>query len=299
MGVMFAGCSLFNQDISNWNVSGVTNMDGMFINCNLFNQDLSSWCVSLIPSIPVNFDNGATSWVLPRPIWGTCPGPTPTPTPTMTNTQTPTATETLTQTPTPTPTPTNPCPNCVAQDITIGSQTWTKCNLDVSTYANGDTIPEVTDPTVWTGLTTGAWCYYNNDSANGVIYGKLYNWYAVSDPRGLAPAGYHIPTDAEWTTLTDYLGSQSIAGGKMKETGLCHWLTPNTNATNESGFTALPGGYRFHNSGVFNFITTDGYWWSSTDSSNEKYWNIYLRYNSGELGMKEMGDCGYVRCVKN
>jgi uncharacterized protein (TIGR02145 family) len=99
-------------------------------------------------------------------------------------------------------------------------------NLNVSHYRNGDVIPQVTDPTAWSSLTTGAWCYYNNDTANGTVYGKLYNWYAVNDPRGLSPQGWHVPTDAEWTNLTSCLGGESLAGGKMKATTL--WDSPNT-----------------------------------------------------------------------
>src|SRR5690606_33259564 len=117
-----------------------------------------------------------------------------------------------------------------------------------------DVIPQVTDPTIWGNLTTGAWCYYNNDPANEIIYGKLYNWYAVNDPRGLAPVGWHIPSDSEWTILTDYLGGFEVAGGKMKETGTTHWANPNIGADNSSGFTGLPGGYRAYNSAEFNTI---------------------------------------------
>ncbi len=100
--------------------------------------------------------------------------------------------------------------------VTIGNQTWTKSNLNVSRYRNGDPIPQVQDPSQWANLTTGAWCYYNNDPANGLIYGKLYNWYAVNDPRGIAPIDWHVPSDAEWTILTDFLGGINVAGGKMK-----------------------------------------------------------------------------------
>jgi len=100
----------------------------------------------------------------------------------------------------------------------IGNQIWTTKNLDVATYRNGDAIPQVQDYTAWANLTTGAWCYYANNTANGTTYGKLYNWYAVNDPRGLAPKGYHIPTDKEWTMLTDYLGGESVANSKMKST---------------------------------------------------------------------------------
>ena len=203
--------------------------------------------------------------------------------------------------------PPSPCPDCVAQDITIGTQTWAKCNLDVSTYANGDPIPEVTDPTAWAALTTGAWCYYNNDSVNGTTYGKLYNWYAVNDPRGLAPVGYHIPSDTEWTTLTTFLGGESVAGGKMKETDLCHWLTPNTDATNSSNFTGLPGGCRYlsNTSFIFFEINKYGYWWSSTvNGSNPGFPNVFYRrlnYNNATAGRNNISKAsGFsVRCIKN
>ena len=149
-------------------------------------------------------------------------------------------------------------------EVAIGSQTWSIKNLDVATYSDGTLIPEVTDPTEWANLTTGAWCYYNNDSANGATYGKLYNWYAVAgiyneasktnanQRKKLAPTGYHTPSDAEWTTLTDYLGGESVAGGKMKETDTANWLSPNHNATNSSVFSGLPGGYRNYNETFYN-----------------------------------------------
>jgi uncharacterized protein (TIGR02145 family) len=154
-------------------------------------------------------------------------------------------------------------------------------NLDVSIYKNGDTIPQVTDPEAWASLTNGAWCYYNNDSSQNATYGKLYNWYAVADPRGLAPAGYHIPSDAEWTTLVIGLGGDQVSGdegGKMKETGTTHWTTPNTGATNSSGFAGLPGGNRIANApnGPFYDFGDSGYWWSSTESSPANAWYRYL-----------------------
>ena len=149
--------------------------------------------------------------------------------------------------------------------VTICSQVWMTKNLDVSTYRNGDAIPQVIDPTAWANLTTGAWCYYNNDAANGPIYGKLYNWYAVNDVRGLAPTGYHVPSDAEWTTLETCFGGSSVAGGAMKEIGTTHWLSPNTGATNSSGFAGLPGGFRGSGNATFNLIGNNGYWWSSTE----------------------------------
>jgi uncharacterized protein (TIGR02145 family) len=147
--------------------------------------------------------------------------------------------------------------------VTICNQTWTDKNLDLSTYRNGDTIPQVTDQLKWANLKTGAWCYYNNDTANGRIYGKLYNWYAVTDPRGLAPKGWHIPSVAEWETLMNCLGGEFLAGGKMKETGTVHWLSPNDGANNSSKFTALPAGWR--ESDKFNYINGITRWWSTTE----------------------------------
>jgi uncharacterized protein (TIGR02145 family) len=154
--------------------------------------------------------------------------------------------------------------------VKIGTQVWTKENLNVTKYRNGDVIPQVTDPNQWANLTTGAWCYYNNDPANGAIYGKLYNWYAVNDPRGFAPEGWHVPSDVEWTTLATYLGGDNVAGGKMKEIGTVHWPSPNSGATNSSGFTALPGGYLPNN--TFYDIAQHGYWWSSSEQNSTTAW---------------------------
>ena len=195
---------------------------------------------------------------------------------TSTTTIVPTTTTTTTVTPTTTTTTTiAACVDCIPSDVTIGTQTWSKCNLNVDTYLNGDPIPEVTDPNTWIGLTTGAWCYYSNDSANEPTYGKLYNWFAVNDPRGLAPTGYHIPTNDELITLLNYIDPASSggatvpnnAGGPLKEVQFCHWDAPNTAATNSSGFTGLPGGFRETLSGVFGGINEVGTWWSSTEDN--------------------------------
>ena len=176
--------------------------------------------------------------------------------------------------------------------VTIGTQTWTKKNLDVATYSDGTPIPQVTDPEKWAALTTGAWCYYNNDPANGAVYGKLYNWYAVagiynkasgtdaSQRKKLAPTGYHLPTDSEWTTLTDYLGGAGVAGSELKETGTTHWNSPNTDATNTSGFKGLPGGLRYID-GTFDDIGYDGYWWSSSEYLSTYAWYRFLYYYNG------------------
>ncbi len=156
-------------------------------------------------------------------------------------------------------------------EVVIGTQVWKTRNLDVTTYRNGDPIPQVTDPTQWINLTTGAWCYYENNTANGTVYGKLYNWYAVNDSRGLAPTGYHVPSDAEWTTLTTFLGGEGVAGGKMKSTDTSLWQSPNTSATNESGFTGLPGGCR-SDDGAFDDVGDGGDWWSSSENGTASAW---------------------------
>ena len=183
--------------------------------------------------------------------------------------------------------------------VTIGSQVWMVENLDVCTYRNGDPIPQVTDLNEWKNTTSGAWCYYNNDPATGEIYGKLYNWYAINDPRGIAPTGWHIPSDEEWTNLTDFLGGSGVAGGKMKESGLSHWNNPNSGATNLSGFTALPGGFRGI-SGSFTNISLHSYFWSSTKKNNDA-WNRDLSY--GDAGvvrdLKDLFIGHSVRCIKD
>ena len=189
--------------------------------------------------------------------------------------------------------------------ITICTQLWMQSNLNTSHYRNGDLIPQVTDPTAWAALTTGAWCYYNNDPAMGAIYGKLYNWYAVTDPRGLAPTGWHVPSDSEWTTLTTCLGGNSVAGGAMKTTGTIQagtglWNSPNTAATNSSGFAGLPAGYRDSN-GTFDIIGLSGYWWSSTEYYTSDAWFRYLNYYLATVfrlnGSKRDGFS--VRCVRD
>jgi uncharacterized protein (TIGR02145 family) len=162
--------------------------------------------------------------------------------------------------------------------VIIGTQEWMKENLNVSKYSDGTPIPQVTDPTAWSNLTTGAWCYYNNDTSLGNTYGKMYNWYAVagiwqaeSNPptsaeiasrKSLAPSDWNVPSVADWSSLFNYLGGNSVAGGKMKEAGLNHWLDPNTDATNSSGFTGLPGGYRPTNT-IGQNLTGTGHWWCS------------------------------------
>jgi uncharacterized protein (TIGR02145 family) len=193
--------------------------------------------------------------------------------------------------------------------VTIGTQIWSSNNLDVTTYRDGTPIPQVSDPTQWVGLQTGAWCYYNNVTSNGTIYGKLYNWYAVAgihdvDPstpnKILAPQGWHIPNDAEWTTLTTFLGGTSVAGGKMKSTGTTLWNSPNEGATNSSGFTGLPGGLR-NASGQFAAISEDGLFWSSTEfnTSNGQLRDINYFVNPIAVGSAPKFCGSSVRCIRD
>ena len=188
--------------------------------------------------------------------------------------------------------------------VTIGAQTWMAENLKTSKYSDGTAIPNITDNTQWSNNTTGAWCYYDTNAANNAKYGKLYNWYAVSKTtngnKNVCPTGWHVPSNADWKVLTDYLGGKSIAGGKMKEIGTTNWSYPNTDATNTSLFTGLPGGYRYYNRDYQN-IGLKGYWWSSTewDSFNACY--LYLKNEDGEarkyFDFKEVGYS--VRCLSD
>lgn len=189
------------------------------------------------------------------------------------------------------------------QSIRIGSgvseQFWMEKNLEVTVYSNGDNIPYVPDATTWSNLTTGAWCYYNNDPSSG--YGKLYNWYAVIDQRGLCPSGWHIPTDSEWATLETNLGGSSVAGGKMKTTGTTRWTSTNNGASNSSSFSGLPGGHR-NNIGGFNYIGQYGYWWSATELDANFSFLRYLSYNNDDITRYSLYNKNYgfsVRCLKD
>jgi len=192
----------------------------------------------------------------------------------------------------------------VYKTISIGTQTWMAENLRTTHYSNGDPIPEVTGNTPWIALNTGAYCNYNNSQNNDTIatFGRLYNWHAISDIRNIAPIGWHIPSESEWNQLKLFLDSD--AGGKLKEAGIVHWIVPNTGATNESGFTALPGGSRLYTDGSYNNIGEMGEWWSSSQSTNfvDNAIVAVLFYNYADGG----GSASYnkangysVRCVKD
>ena len=172
----------------------------------------------------------------------------------------------------------------VYSTVTIGTQVWMAENLKVTHYRNGDPIAKVTDDTEWSTLTTGAYGNYNHDDGNADIYGSLYNWYAVNDSRSIAPDGWHVPSDAEWQTLVGYLGGYAVAGGKMKETGTTHWNSPNTGATNESGFSAIPGGYRDGHEGYCSDIGSHADFWSVTEYDSNCAWYRALSYDCPDVG---------------
>ena len=195
--------------------------------------------------------------------------------------------------------------------VIIGTQIWSKKNLDVTTYRNGDPIPQVTDNTIWANLTTGAWCWFNNDSSTyGPIYGRLYNWYAVSDSRGLAPVGWHVPTDSEWNKMTKYLDvsvdttcnacySGTTVGGQLKST--MFWNIPNFGATNSSGFSGLPGGSRSNYPGTFSPLNYYGYWWSASAFDTASAWGRGLYYSNSNIYRYNYSEaCGFsVRVVRD
>ena len=298
---MFNGASAFNQPIGSWNVSNVSNMSRMFESATSFNQPIGSWNISNVTNMSymfynaklstANYDETLISWarrgtngsVLKQGVifdggisnycnssssqdyikktygWVITDGGL----------------------------------NCtdLITEVVIGTQIWTTKNLDIATYSDGTIIPEVTDPTAWANLTTGAWCYYDKDPMNGISYGKLYNWYAVAgiwneasktdinQRKKLAPTGYHVPSEAEMRTLID------------------------SNNIKTSSFVALPGGYR-SGGGNFYFIREYGHWWCSSESSNydiESAWNYFSSYESGNqnnnYSKKKYGLS--VRCVKD
>lgn len=188
----------------------------------------------------------------------------------------------------------------VYNTVTIGTQVWMKENLKVTKYRNGDSIPTTTSSSIPNdSLSKYQWAYTNNES-NVATYGRLYTWYAATDSRGLCPTGWHLPTDAEWTTLTDYLGGESVAGGKMKETGTTHWISPNYGADNSSGFTALPGGASYHD-GSFGNMGYHGIWWSAMESRATTAWYRDLGYDGSYVGRIDVNkNLGFsVRCVKD
>lgn len=188
----------------------------------------------------------------------------------------------------------------VYQTIKIGNQWWMAENLKAIRYRNGEALPNVTGNSNWDNLSTGAYCNYDNNITYVETYGRLYNGYAVNDSRNIAPVGWHIPSDAEWQILVDFLGGTSVAGGKLKEADTTHWNSPNTDATNESGFSALPGGWRVHSGGFTNIGLVASFWSSKEDNSNS-LWSLHLYNFQSDVGhMDFIKRNGFsVRCIKD
>jgi uncharacterized protein (TIGR02145 family) len=187
----------------------------------------------------------------------------------------------------------------VYETVLIGDQWWMAENLNTSHFSNGAEIFEVQDSLIWNDLTYYAWCYYNNDPSLGITYGKLYNWYTTVVPSGLCPVGWHVSSNEEWNLLISHLGGTSVAGAKLKST--TGWNTPNI-ATNESFFSALPGGYRASLNAEFERLFESGSWWTSTQNNSSTAYGFALisfleaSGSSGETGKNS----GYsVRCVKD
>ena len=184
--------------------------------------------------------------------------------------------------------------------VEIGTQVWMEENLKTTKYNDETSIPLVTDKTAWANLSIPGYCWYNNDATtNKIIYGALYNWYTVNTGK-LCSTGWHVPTKDEWATPATYLGGESIAGGKLKETGTSHWLSPNTGANNTSGFTALPGGYRY-TAGEFDFVGMNGFWWSANESNTDWAYDRELdNDNSYYWFFNDPKKAGFsVRCIKD
>jgi uncharacterized protein (TIGR02145 family) len=185
----------------------------------------------------------------------------------------------------------------VYHTVTIGSQVWMVENLKTTKFNDGTAIPLVTDAATWGNITSPRYCWYNNNSSTN---SALYNWYAVR--AGIAPVGWHVPTDSEWSILTTYLGGENLAGGKLKEAGLAHWDAPNTGATNETGFSAIPGGSREWN-GPFLSLYSSGWWWTSSSSSDGSFaWDRYMAANDAAVHRNfsyNMGNGLSVRCIRD
>lgn len=182
--------------------------------------------------------------------------------------------------------------------VTIGAQVWMAKNLKVTKLKDGTDIPLIADPLAWSNLATPGYCWYDNDQATyGNTYGAMYNWYTVNTGK-LCPAGWHVPSDDEWTLLTDFLGGEPVAGGKLKS--ITYWNSPNTGATNETGFAALPGGVRGYGS-AFHGLSDLGYWYSATEYNFSNVYTRSMHHDHAEVEMhgndKKTGM--YVRCVKD
>jgi uncharacterized protein (TIGR02145 family) len=188
----------------------------------------------------------------------------------------------------------------VYDTVTIGTQVWMAENLKVTHFRNGDSIINITDQDSWNSMNSAAYCDYNNTPGNSTIYGRLYNWFAITDNRNIAPKGWHVPSRDEWKVLIDYLGGDTLAYNKLLETGTVHWQSPNEEATNESGFTALPGGLRSP-VGIWPALGTSCHLWTTEDLAQQLgvEFNMYIDrksvYHQASLKINGLS----VRCIKD
>jgi uncharacterized protein (TIGR02145 family) len=189
--------------------------------------------------------------------------------------------------------------NVYKNTVTIGTQVWMTENLKTTKYSNGDSIGTTLLDISGESTPKYQWAY-DGDESKVATYGRLYTWYAVTDSRNICPDGWHVPADSDWITLATFLGGEDIAGGKLKETGTDHWLSPNTGATNETNFTALPGGYRYYTD-AFNYLGNRGFWWSSTEHSESLGYYLTMSSIFGFVSRdgtnKQYGFS--VRCIKD
>jgi len=205
----------------------------------------------------------------------------------------------------------------IYETVTIGTQVWMTENLRTTRFSNGDSIANVTDDADWKNLTTAAFCWFNNDDANEEIYGKLYNWHAVSDSANISPTGWHVPTDEEWKTLETYLGMESAdvdssgflfrgiaqnVGGKIRLSGTEFWITPNDSSTNESCFSGLPGGSR-QEDGTFTNLGYFSGWWTDSEKPTGQPGALYRSVSSENGSFSKSAyrfqNGVYIRCVKD
>jgi len=189
----------------------------------------------------------------------------------------------------------------VYQTVQIGGQLWMAENLKVTHYSDSSEITYIINNEDWGSYDEGQYGVYDNDPANADIYGNLYNFAVVDDSRGVCPPGWHVPSDEEYTILTDYLGGESVAGGKMKEAGTEHWNSPNSGATNESGFTGFPAGYRFYSNGFYSSMGFYGYFWSSSEYASYSAWfrALYYHHSSVLRYANDRQEGFSIRCIKD
>ena len=188
------------------------------------------------------------------------------------------------------------------ESVIIGNQEWMSSNLKTTKYSTGENIEWITDSVIWTNTFIGAWSYFDNDQSNDSLYGKLYNWFTIQDSRNVCPVGWKVPTKFEWENLVAYLGGYEVAGGKLKLTGTELWISPNVDATNETGFSGYPGGSRYSNGGFPNSISSPyAAWWTSTFEGNGQSWYADLKHVSTYVGYGLGGVKGGspIRCLKN